>query len=92
MASENGLNEMVGRIGNRNAVANNDQIVEAVSIGVSQGVADAVGQILSPYLSQIAQNTREVADKDMSVNIGDKDIARANIRGQRAMGLTLRTT
>jgi hypothetical protein len=92
MARENGLNEMVGRIGNRNAVANNDQIVEAVSIGVSQGVADAVGQILSPYLSQIAQNTREVADKDMSVNIGDKDIARANIRGQRAMGLTLRTT
>jgi histone H3/H4 len=92
MARENGLNEMVGRIGNRNAVANNDQIVEAVSIGVSRGVADAVGQILSPYLSQIAQNTREVADKDMSVNIGDKDIARANIRGQRAMGLTLRTT
>lgn len=92
MARENGLNEMVGRIGNRNTVANNDQIVEAVSIGVSQGVADAVGQILSPYLSQIAQNTREVADKDMSVNIGDKDIARANIRGQRAMGLMLRTT
>lgn len=92
MARENGINEMVGQIGNRNAVVNNDQIVEAVSIGVSQGVADAVGQILSPYLSQIAQNTREVADKDMSVNIGDKDIARANIRGQRAMGLTLRTT
>lgn len=92
MARENGINEMVGQIGNRNAVVNNDQIVEAVSIGVSQGVADAVGQILSPYLSQIAQNTREVADKDMSVNIGDRDIARANIRGQRAMGLTLRTT
>lgn len=92
MARENGINEMVGQIGNRNAVVNNDQIVEAVSIGVSQGVADAVGQILSPYLSQIAQNTREVADKDMSVNIGDKDIARASIRGQRAMGLTLRTT
>ena len=92
MARENGINEMVGQIGNRNAVASNDQIVEAVSIGVSQGVADAVGQILSPYLSQIAQNTREVADKDMSVNIGDRDIARANIRGQRAMGLILKTT
>ena len=92
MARENGLNEMVGKIGNRNTVMNNDQIVESVSIGVSKGVADAVEQILAPYLSQIAQNTREVADKDMSVNLGDRDIARANIRGQRAMGLTLRTT
>lgn len=90
MARENGINEMVGQIGNRNAVANNDQIVQAVSIGVSKGVADAVGQILAPYLSQIAQNTRETADKDMSVSIGDRDIARANERGRRSMGLQLR--
>lgn len=92
MARENGINEMVGQIGNRSTVANNDQIVESVSIGVSKGVADAVEQVLAPYLSQIMQNTREVADKDMSVNIGDRDIARANERGRRSMGLTLRTT
>lgn len=92
VARENGLTEMVGSIGNRPAVANNDQIVESVSIGVSKGVSDAVEQVLAPYLAQIAQNTRETADKDTSVNISDRDIARANIRGQRAMGYTLRTT
>ena len=36
--------EMVGTIGNRTAVANNDQIVESVSRGVYQAVASAMGQ------------------------------------------------
>lgn len=35
-------------------------------------------------LSEIAQNTRETADKDLT--IGDRDIARANIRGKQSMG------
>lgn len=35
--------EMVGSIGNRTAVANNDQIVEAVSRGVYQAVSAAMG-------------------------------------------------
>lgn len=36
--------EMVGSIGNRTAVANNDQIVESVSKGVYQAVVQAMGQ------------------------------------------------
>lgn len=36
--------EMVGSIGNRTAVANNDQIVESVSRGVYQAVVAAMGQ------------------------------------------------
>ena len=36
IARENGISEMVGRIGNRTAVANNDQIVEAVASGVAR--------------------------------------------------------
>ena len=36
--------EMVGTIGSRTAVANNDQIVESVSKGVYQAVASAMGQ------------------------------------------------
>lgn len=35
-------------------------------------------------LSEIAQNTRETADKDLT--IGDRDIARANIRGKQSIG------
>lgn len=50
----------------------------------------ASAELLS-YLADIARNTRETANKDMSVNIGDRDIARANARGQRAMGYRLVT-
>ena len=42
IARENGP-ELVGRIGNRSTVANNDQIVEAVSRGVYQAVVAAMG-------------------------------------------------
>lgn len=48
-------------------------------------------QSLVPYFGDISQNTRETADKDMSVQIGDREIARANQRGQKAMGVTLIT-
>ena len=77
MARENGINEMVGQIGNRSAVANNDQIVEAVSFGVTKGVADAVDQALAPYLAQIVQNTRETADKDYTANIDGRSLVSA---------------
>ena len=43
-------------------------------------------QILD-ILLQIAQNTRETADKDLT--IGDREIAKANLRGQNSMGYSL---
>ena len=87
MANESGP-EMVGQMGGNTTVANNEQIIS----GIQQGVEIAVSQILAPYLSQIAENTRETANKDFSVNIGDRDIARANVRGQRSLGRTIITT
>ena len=42
IARENGA-EMVGRIGNKTAVANNDQIVDAIAYGVYQAVTEAGG-------------------------------------------------
>lgn len=81
-------NELVGQFSNgRTAVANNEQIIA----GIKEGVREAVSEILAPYLSDIARNTRETADKDFAVNIGDREIARANARGQRSMGFTLIT-
>ena len=87
MARENGLNELVGRIGNHHAVANNDQIVAGITSGVYQANEEQ-----NALLREQNSLLRQLLEKDMSVNIGDRDIARANIRGQRAMGLTLRTT
>lgn len=83
--------ELVGQFTNgRTAVANNDQIIE----GIKEGVKEAVGEMLTPYLAylpDIAQSNREVANKDMSVNIGDREIARANARGQKSLGYALIT-
>lgn len=81
-------NELVGGFTNgRTAVANNEQIVE----GIEGGVERAVAKVLAPYLEDIARNTRETADKDASVYIGDRDIARANARGQKSLGVRLVT-
>jgi hypothetical protein len=44
LARETGNPEMVGTIGNKPAVANNDQIVAAVSRGVAEAVAQTLGR------------------------------------------------
>jgi len=81
-------NELVGQFSNgKTVVANNEQIVS----GIKGGVKDAVSEVLTPYLKDIAQNTRETANKDFTTYIGDKEIARASERGRRAMGLQLIT-
>lgn len=80
--------ELVGKFSNgKTAVANNEQIVS----GIKFGVQEAVSEVLAPYLADIAQNTRETANKDFNTYIGDKEIARASERGRRAMGLQLIT-
>ncbi len=80
--------ELVGKFSNgKTAVANNEQIVS----GIKYGVKEAVSEVLTPYLADIAQNTRETANKDFATYIGDKEIARASERGRRAMGLQLIT-
>ncbi len=77
--------ELVGQIGGNTAVINNDQIVASVAAGVQQAVTEA----LAPYLADISENTRETANKDYTVRIGDREIAEANNRGQRSLGAVL---
>lgn len=80
--------ELIGRFSNgKTVVANNEQII----LGIKGGVKEAVSEVLTPYLADIAKNTRETADKDFSTYIGDKEIARASERGRRAMGMPLIT-
>lgn len=52
----------------------------------SDNVGNKVADALAPYLLDIVQNTRDTADKDVSVNIGDRDIYKASIRGARSSG------
>ena len=74
-------NEMVGEFANgKTAVANNEQIVA----GIASGVKSAVSEVLAPYLSQIADNTRETADKNMSISLDGRELVSGiNSRSKR---------
>lgn len=81
-------NELVGEFSNgKTAVANNEQIIS----GIEGGVERAVNRLIAPYLDRIANTNETIANKEMNVNIGDREIAIANARGQAELGLTLVT-
>lgn len=85
LARENGMNEMVGRIGNRSAVANNDQIVEAIRGAVMQGI-HAGGQ--NTLLRE--QNTllRAILEKDTDISLDGRSLVDGIDRTRRRMGLS----
>lgn len=68
-------------------LGDNNQETEVVS--PLSTIREAVADVMQEYLAEIAENTRELADKDFSVTIGDKDIARANRRGEKQLGLQI---
>lgn len=71
--------EMVGAMGRRTAVANNDQIVEGISAGVSvanDGVIAAIYALMNI-----------IEEKDLSVSIGDDVIGRSYDRYNRSRGV-----
>lgn len=74
--------ELVGRIGNRTTVANNDQIVTAVS----RGVAHAVAEVLS-------RNSGKSDDRDIILQVDGRELGRAVIkemnRANRQAGITV---
>lgn len=75
--------EMVGAMGRKTAVANNDQIVEGISAGVSianDGVIAAIYALLNA-----------VEEKDFSVNIGDNQIGESYDRYNRVRGVRVNT-
>lgn len=75
--------EMVGAMGRRTAVANNDQIVEGISAGVSvanDGVIAAIYALLNV-----------VEEKDVSVVIGDNEIGHSYDRYKEKRGRQVST-
>lgn len=68
-------------------LGDNNQETEVVS--PLSTIREAVADVMQEYLAEIAENTRELADKDFSVSIGDREIARANRRGEKLLGYQL---
>lgn len=81
LARESGA-EMVGQIGRRTAVANNDQIVS----GITNGVREGNGDLLSALFTICDRVVQSIEENGGDVVIGDETIGRANDRYQQTRG------
>ena len=77
--------EMVGRIGSRTAVANNDQIAEGIAAAVSQGNDDVVSTLYA-ITNTLVGAIQEYAGTDGGGYMSDRDVYRAWQRGSQAVG------
>lgn len=83
LARENGINELVGRIGNRSAVANNDQIVQAITAGVANGInADEQNALLREQNELL----RAILAKDLDVQLDGRSLVTGMNKAQKRMG------
>ena len=84
-ANENGVPELIGTIGRKSAIASGTEVT---------GIANAVYNTAEEEIRLLREQNALLAqllNKDTSVNIGDREIARANIRGKRSLGMQLIT-
>ena len=85
MAGENGVPEIAGTVGGKTAVAGGVEIT---------GIKDAINTTAEAQMRMMQQEIdllKQLLAKETSVNIGDRDIARASLRGQKSMGLQIIT-
>lgn len=86
IANEEGP-ELVGNIGNKTAVANNEQIVAAVA----SGVKDAVASVMSAFYSNSKKSDYEQA-QDIVLNIDGEEMARVTYKGMQKINKRTSTT
>lgn len=67
IGNENGI-EMMGRLGNQNVVANNNQIVDGIKVGVTEGVMDA----LIPFLMNTGSNGGDIVVENTWITSDEK--------------------
>lgn len=75
--------ELVGQIGSRTAVANNDQIVA----GIASGVANANDALISAVYAVTQQVIRAINEKEVATYVDSKKITTAQNQRSRAYGV-----
>ena len=76
--------EIMGQFDNgKSVVANNNQIVDGIASGVSQANSNVV--------DMLREVIRAIEDKDTTLNIDSREIAKANSKGQSKLGHSLVT-
>ena len=84
IARENGIPEMVGSIGRRTAVANNDQIVESVSAGVAEANSEQ-----NSLLREQNSLLRALLEKDSGVYLDGRSLSESVDKYKREKGRVL---
>lgn len=82
-ANERGIPELVGTMNGRPAVGSGQEIT---------GISNAVYTTAQEEMALMREQNnllRRLLEKDFGTHIGDRDIARASIRGQKQMGLQI---
>ena len=85
MANEHGIPELVGTMNGRPAVGSGQEIT---------GISNAVYTTAQEEMALMREQNnllRRLLEKDFGTHIGDRDIARAYIRGQKQMGMQIIT-
>lgn len=85
MAGEHGNAELIGSVGGKTAVAGGAEIT-----GISNAVYSTSEQEIRE-LREMNNLLRRLLEKDTSVNIGDREIYKASLRGAKASGRLLVT-
>lgn len=85
MAGEDGIPEIAGTVGGKPAVAGGAEIT-----GISNAVY-ATSEEEIRELKEMNGLLRQLLEKDVSVNIGDREIYKASIRGSKSYGKVLIT-
>lgn len=82
-ANEHGIPELVGTMNGKPAVGSGQEIT-----GISNAVYSTSQEELA-VMRELVSIGRQLLQKDFSTHIGDRDIARANRRGEKQMGLQI---
>lgn len=89
MARENGIPEMVGKIGSRTAVANNEQITDAVAKSLSEKLGDTTKQ-LEDIMNALAKSIQKsFDDAEGKSGVDKKAISEAAGKVSKELGSTL---
>jgi hypothetical protein len=79
MANENGQFEMMGRMGNQPVIANNQQIVEGISMGISNANSEMASEIRG-----LRSDMQKLVNRPVIVKYNEAEVGRSAVRGMNA--------
>lgn len=84
-------NEVITQVAGRAQVLNGTDTYDMIRKASYEGQMQAQSELIR-YLSEIAQNTKETAEKDQTLYLGDREVWRASERGRKSAGAAIITT